>query len=174
MFLHYVLTRKDSDLLLKFFKAQFRVPTKNDWCSQVKQDLDELNIEDDFDNIKQMTKSQMSNLVKEAYKAKAFDDLLEKQLTYSKGGELVYGELKMRRYLKTNNINSSQAKLIFKFRARMVNVKGNFKGSHLNDLTCLLCCLGEPDSQLHLFFAINSPSSISYLTLFIKFLPPNI
>ena len=84
---------KDDDLLLKFFKAQLREPTKNDWCSQVKQDLDELNIEDDFDNIKQMTKSQMSNLVKEAYKAKAFDDLLEKQLTYSKRGKLVYVEL---------------------------------------------------------------------------------
>ena len=30
-FLRYILTRKDDDLLLKFFKAQNREPTKNDW-----------------------------------------------------------------------------------------------------------------------------------------------
>ena len=110
MFLHYILTRKKDDLLLKFFLAQLREPTKNDWCSQVKEDLDDLNIEDNFDNIKMMTTNQLSTIVKEAYKSKAFDDLLEQQLSYSKGEQLVYGELKMRRYLKTRNMNSNQAK----------------------------------------------------------------
>ena len=161
MFLHYILTRKKDDLLLSFFLAQLREPTNNDWCSQVKKDLDDLNIEDNFDNIKIMTKTQLSSIVKEAYKSKAFEDLLEQQLRYSKGEELVYGELNMRRYLKTKSINLNQAKIIFKFRSRMINVKGNFKGSHQNDMSCPLGCLGEPDSQMHLIFCDKLPGSIS-------------
>ena len=75
-----------------------REPTKSDWCSQVKIDLEEFGMEDDFDILKKMSKYKIKKIVKEAYKGKAFDDLLEKQVTYSKGNELVYGELKMREY----------------------------------------------------------------------------
>ena len=91
-FLHYILTRKEDDLLLRFFKAQLLAPTKMDWCSQVKTDMEEFDIEDDFDVLKKMSKYKMKKIVKEAYKRKAFDDLLEIQAAYSKGEELVYGK----------------------------------------------------------------------------------
>ena len=70
----------------------------------------------------------MSKLVKESYKSKAFDDLLYQQQQLSKGDNLIYGELKIRGYLKVQKIQPQQAKLIFKFRSRMVNVKQNYKG----------------------------------------------
>ena len=100
MFLHYILTRTEDELLTKFFRAQLREPTKNDWVSQIKDDLIDLDIEDDFDEIKNMTKAKFSKLVKDAYKEKAFDDLLLLQENHSKGSNLVYGELKMRRHFK--------------------------------------------------------------------------
>ena len=103
MFLWYILTRKEDDLLLRFFKAQCRKPSKNDWCQTVRKDLEDLEIEDDFDQLKKYSKDHLSKLVREAYKSKAFEDLLLKQENYSKGRNLMYGELKMRRYLKTRS-----------------------------------------------------------------------
>ena len=88
MFLHYILKRKEDDLLQKFFKAQMNNPVKTDWCTQVKLDLEEFGIEDDLEYLTTLSKYKMSKMVKEAYKGKAFDDLLEKQSTYSKGDEL--------------------------------------------------------------------------------------
>ena len=43
----------------------------------------------------------------------------------------------------------------------MVHVKGNFKGSYLNDMSCLLGCFGEPDTQMHLIFCEKLPGSIT-------------
>ena len=36
MFLHYILSRDENDLLAKFFEAQNLRPGKNDWCYTVK------------------------------------------------------------------------------------------------------------------------------------------
>ena len=52
MFLHYILKRKEDNLLLKFFKAQLNEPTKGDWCSQIKIDLEDFGIDVDFDYLK--------------------------------------------------------------------------------------------------------------------------
>ena len=126
-------------------------PVKTDWCTQVKIEMDELGIEDNFENLKTLSKYKMSKMVKEAYKSKAFDDLLEKQSTYSKGNELVYGEFKMRGYLSNQNIKSTNKKLIFSLRSRMFNVKQYYKGTNLFDMTCP-CCRTELDTQRHLIF----------------------
>ena len=45
MFLRYILTREDDDLLLKFFNAQMRDPCKNDWVLTVKEDLEKLDLD---------------------------------------------------------------------------------------------------------------------------------
>ena len=111
MFLHYILKRKEDDLLFKCFKAQYNEPTKGDWCSQIKMDLEEFGIDDDFNYLKKLSKYKMKKIIREAFKNNAFDDLLEKQMTYSKGNELVYGELKMRSYLKNQNINTKNKSL---------------------------------------------------------------
>ena len=75
-----------------------------------------------------MSKDKFSKIVKDAFKTKTFEDLLDRQLQYSKGSDLVYGTLQMRSYLKTNEISTNQAELIFKFRSRMINVKDKYKG----------------------------------------------
>ena len=70
MFLRYILTREDEDLLLKFFNAQNREPTKNDWVITVKEDLEKLEIDIDFEEIKSMSKYSWLKIVKEACKKK--------------------------------------------------------------------------------------------------------
>ena len=77
-------------------------------------------------------------MIRETYKSNAFDDLLEKQMAYSKGNELVYGELKIRSYLKNQNISTKNKKLVFALRSRMYDVKQNYKGTNLFDKSVLL------------------------------------
>ena len=95
-----------------------------------------------------MSKIVWRDKIKKAIKSKALEDLLEVQYTYSKGEHLVYGSLQMRSYFKSNAISTEQAKLIFKIRTRMINVKNNYRHSY-QDLTCPLKCK-EMDIQEHL------------------------
>ena len=123
-------------------------------------DLEEFGIDDDFNYLKKLSKYKMKKIIREAFKNNAFDDLLEKQMTYSKGNELVYGELKMRSYLKNQNINTKNKKLIFTLRSRMYDVKQNYKGTNLFDMTCP-CCFTEQDTQLHLIFCTKLTGNVT-------------
>ena len=161
MFLRYIMTRQENDLLNKFLKAQIREPTKNDWCLTVKKDLETFDFDNDFEIVKDFSKETLSSEIKKSCRSKAFDDLLLKKEGYSKGNNLEYGELKMRSYLKSEFINSNDAKTIFKFRSRMLNVKNNFRGSHQNNLNCPLGCPNQIDSQIHLIFCQNNEKSSS-------------
>ena len=66
-------------------------------------------------------------------------------------GKLIYSELKMQEYLQTNLLNTTQKKILYKLRVRMVNVSNNM-GAKLN---CPLCRVDSQvgqqlDSQEHL------------------------
>ena len=87
--------------------------------------------------------------MKEANRKKEFDDLLDKQGTYSKGSNLVYGKLQMREYLQSENLNINQKKLIFKIRTRMFFVKENYKLGKNKNMNCP-CCNKSEDTQNHL------------------------
>ena len=148
LFLHHIITRKEDTLIYKFFNAQCREPAKNDWSETVKRDMEELDLNYEFSDIKSLSKNVWLKRVKEACKSKAFEDLTDTQMEYSKGNNLGYGSLKMRGYLKTRDINKSQAILLFKIRTRMLNLKNNFKNGN-NDLSCKVCFQGV-DSQDHM------------------------
>ena len=69
----------------------------------------------------------------------------------SKGDNLVYKKISLQKYLKSNSINTSQAKLLFKIRSRMLHVKLNYKNMYKDKPTGFNCaiCGNEPESQLH-------------------------
>ena len=171
MFLHYILNRNPSDLLRRFFEAQCRQPLKNDWCETVKNDLISLNLNLDFETIRYLKKKKLSTILKKAIQTKSFEDLLEKQTSYSKGSNLSYGQFQMRSYFKSKIISTRQAKLVFQFRSRMVQVKENFKTNSQN-LLCP-CCLKEDDNQRHLIFCEkltkSQVSQIEYNSIFGNF-----
>ena len=156
-FLRYILSRKEDDLLLKFFMAQMREPSKNDWCQTVKDDLQEFQIELNFDQIKSLSKLKWKKIVQKAMRTKAFDDLIEKQTNYLKGEDLSYGKLEIRTYLLSKNINTSQKNLIFKIRTNMINVKSNYSHSYI-EFSCP-CCKIEEDTQEHMLTTCQSITS---------------
>ena len=61
-----------------------------------------------------MSKPVWLKIVKDACKTTAFEDLLDTKLSYSKGENLQYGELKMRSYFQTKFNNKNQAIQILK------------------------------------------------------------
>ena len=102
-FLHYILHEDEKSLIYQFLMAQSENPGKNDWVSTVTEDLQKLDIELSFEDIKKTSKLSFKQLVKERVKTKAFQYLTGVQKTHSKSINLKYSELKLQEYLEPNN-----------------------------------------------------------------------
>ena len=96
-------------MLSKFFKTQLKFPVRDDWTEQVKQDLQDFNIKEDFQWIKSMSKASFSKLVKRCGKEYALTELNKKKSTHSKLCNIEYDDLKLQAYLKCDNISVRQA-----------------------------------------------------------------
>ena len=134
----------ENELLAKIYKAQQRSPCKNDWCLQVKQDLVEFGILLSEKEIKATSKKRFKDIVKESCKRTALKYLLdEKAKVNRKMGKLSYSELKMQDYLQTNLLNTTQKKILYKLRVRMINVSNNMGVK----VQCFLCREDSADEQ---------------------------
>ena len=92
IFLHYLLTTGENEMMSKVFWAQWKNPAKNDWTEQVKDDLNLFKIEPD---LKQLAgKSQ--NVFKKFVKVKAaeyeFRRLMNIKQKHSKMDNLNYSK----------------------------------------------------------------------------------
>ena len=65
-------------------------------------------------------------------------DLLEKKASHSKMSKLNYTELKLQDIYKSVNINSFQAKNLYRWRTRTWDFRTNYKSKY-SDLKCPLC-----------------------------------
>ena len=63
-YLHYLVTLDESEMLYKFFIAQWENPVAFDWTSEVKKNLNEFGLSTDLEEIKKMSKNSLKNLVK--------------------------------------------------------------------------------------------------------------
>ena len=147
MFLHYILNRNKSSLISRVFWAQVKKPVSNDWVLIVKEDLEDLEIEEDLEDIANVSKKAWKEKVKEAVKKKSFNYLTDqiKQKGLSKLKDLHYSEFKLQAYLSGLGYPTVVKKFAFKIRSRMVPVGGNFGNKDL----CPLCNLRD-DDQRHL------------------------
>ena len=173
MFLHYLLNLKENEMLKLFFEAQVKFPAKGDWIHTVLKDIEDLEINMDLTEIQHTSKEKMKNIVKKAYKEKSFYDLINVKKSHSKIRVLNYTSLEIQEYLKINMKNST-AKLIFKLRTKMLDVKDNFRGTD-NNPQCNLCEIGHLDSQENLLICpklsenlenLGSDSDCKYSDLF--------
>ena len=144
-FLHYLANRKDDEMLKKFFQAQWRYPTSGDWTEQVKQDLEDFEIECDLDFLRSKSKESFTNIVKRKATEYALYTYLEKKNGHSKLDNLFYSCLSTQEYLTNSDLTVQQAQLIFKYRVRMANYSENFRG-YSGHTPCPLC-LAHLDSQ---------------------------
>ena len=149
-FLHHILHEKSDSLLYRFFEKQLEKRTKKDWASTVLKDLETLEINVNFEDIKKMKKSTFDDLLRQSTEHKVFKDLEKLKLSHSKVDHLMHKSLQMRNYLMPNesDANVEEKQLIFKLRCRMTDTKVNFKGLY-NTYECDICKI-EEESQEHI------------------------
>ena len=140
---------------LDFFKAQLRNPSKGDWTEIVKKDLVDFEIFESFDQIAKLSTNVFKKKAATACKKYAFQKLIndKNSADKSKGRNLTYSKFKTMNYLISGQLSPQEAKLMFKLRSRMLNVKGNFKNKYLNNdtfLQCQKCLSGILESQEHI------------------------
>ena len=134
MYLHEILNRSEDGMLYRFFEAQLKNPVKNDWTEQVKDDLEYLELNYSFDQIKKLKRETFSKKVKNQIKKMALKEMIKvipseenkNKRLLSKMEKLEYSELKLQDYFKNKNINTNLARQIFRYRTRMITIGANF------------------------------------------------
>ena len=76
IYLHYILKLDNSEMLSRFFHAQWGNPVKSDWATEVKENLIELGLPTSLPVIKAMSKNAFKNLVKKHAKKFEFQRFL--------------------------------------------------------------------------------------------------
>ena len=150
MYLYYLLQLEECEMLSQFFYAQWNNPCKDDWTTMIQKDLDDLQINLNIDEIKSYSWSRFKDLVQKHCDKAAFEHLSELKSTHSKMSNTKYEKLHMQPYLHDKSFHSGDARILFRFRTRMVRVRANYKAMYDNgDTLCPLCSTGE-DTQEHL------------------------
>ena len=138
IYLHYLVTRKETEMLAQFFRTQWNQPSKGDWTETVKKDLDKFGIVEDFEYIKSKSKESFKKMVKVKAKEYALTILTEKQQTHSKMENIYYSEIKPQKYFSLENAKIEEVRNIFRYRVRMAPFWGNYKGNKEYEV-CPLC-----------------------------------
>ena len=149
-FLYYILQQENESLLSKVFQSQLENPTPKDWITTVKKDLEEINVNIQFFQIKKMKKDEFSNLIKRKIEAYALKELENIKSKHSKVNMIKHRILTMQNYLKPNelNIKKEHSQLIFRLRCQVTNTKENMKNMY-DDHTCHACGQ-ERENQIHI------------------------
>ena len=144
-FLQYLLKLPKDDMLSRVFYCQWMDKNEHDWTEQVKADLEEFNLPNDLHYIEKKSVFSWKNIVRKRAKEVEFEKMVEIKETKneSKLKSLKYEKLEKQDYL--TNLDVKLAKTAFRFRTRMAQFGGNFKGQGPLE-PCPLC--GEhPDLQ---------------------------
>ena len=144
-YIHYLLQQGEEKMLGRFFKAQMNNPSKADWILTVRQDLTDLNIDDNMNAIKQLSKTQIKKIVKEKSVELAKKVLFSRKECLSKLRHLNYTDLQAQSYLTLSGFRFDEVRTIFLYRVRMYDFGENYRGSKASSICPL--CNGHPDRQ---------------------------
>ena len=147
--------------------------SENDWTNQVKEDLSDFAISDDFSIIKSKSINSFKKLVKVQAAKYELARLLKVKSPHTKMDNLSYNKLELQEYLKLKNCNSAQAKIMFRYRCRMANFGENFRGPR-GPQVCPLCS-NHLDNQQQSFVCPKVKESVEvkveYSNIFRKNIP---
>ena len=147
LYFKYILEESEDSLLRKFLKLQLDEPTRGDWASRCLIDLKELRISEPLTEIKKMTKTKFTNILKTSLAENALQYLREKQK--SKGKEIEYSRIEMAEYLDPGNENLTivDKQKLFSIRNRMVEIESNFPKKEGK----AKCVCGKEEEMKHLY-----------------------
>ena len=132
------MKRSNSELTKKILLAQKKNNLKGDFFTQVKEDMENLDVTDidilirSDENLKIFLSTQV--------RLAAYAFLMEKAIGHSKVREDLYKDLASSNYFHSSKITPDLAKILFQFRTRMYDVRNNFRNKYINEsLNCKLC-----------------------------------
>ena len=137
-YLHYLLKRKEDEMLYTFFVTQLYNPTHGDWTEQVKVDCADFRIPFNLEYMQGKSTESFKKMVKTKAEEYSLDKFCEKKEKHSKMSNLQYTELKTKEYLNTPGITTDEVLNIFKWRVRMAPLGENFRGNQPL-VVCPLC-----------------------------------
>ena len=137
-------------MIFKFLETQLNSRRAKDWITQVLKDIDNLELNLNLDDVKEMKKSKLKTILNKAVKEKTFERLNKLKENHSKVSHLKHYKLEMQRYLKSSKekMKQEEAQTIFKLRSRVTDVKINSRGKY-ETLECEVC-KEEEESQNHI------------------------
>ena len=163
MYLWHVLSRDESELISRVYRAQECNSSRFDWFTQVHSDLIELNITLSDVDIQQYSKNQFKCYVDKKILEKRKSYLLSLQSQHSKSKYLCFGD-KPSEFLSDPRFTRKQVEILLALRAKNIETKENFKNKHKDtDMWCILCRLFSCTTQHILDFPIiRGRSQITY------------
>ena len=145
MFYWTILNKSNKELVKKVFTIQNIAPIKNDWCMQIKSDLELCNINLSEAEISTMKKEHFKALVKEKIREQARLYLVSLKDSHTKSKHLDE-TFTLQPYLKNNSLTIDEKHLLFKYRTYTYNCKANYKWNY-PDTKCSFC--NSDDTQEH-------------------------
>ena len=102
--------------------------------------------------------------------------LLELKSTHTKLDTLVYTDLSLQKYLKSDDIPVYEAKNLFRYRVKVADLKENY-GNRFEDKVCPLCSI-HMDTLTHSVQCVTVKDSVSikgnYSDIYKEVIPRNI
>jgi hypothetical protein len=146
-FLKYILDQEEESMIHKFLTLQIENPTRFDWASTCVKDLNDLEIQLSFSDIKNMTENGYKEIVRKKCSEYAYKYLMNKRGT--KGSEIEYKELKMSEYLLPNNqLTIEEQRTCFGMRNGMIDIPANFSTKKENKAKCIC---KEKEDMRHIY-----------------------
>ena len=144
LFLKNILDEDEKCRVFRFFQLQLEHPSKNDWVSNCKDDLKQLEILESFDQIRKMSRSDFKQILKTKIRIHALQYLLGKR--GSKGKQICYDKLEMAEYLLPHNkeMNNIEKQNTFSIRNGMVELPDNYGKVET-------CICGKKEDMKHVY-----------------------
>ena len=149
IYLHYLATRDQSEMLYKVFISQWKYPVKDDWTEEAKTNLEELGIDLTLEQLKLKSINSFKRMVKTKTKEYTLNYLLDLKEKHSKMDDLSYSNLKLQNYLKDSDKSVAEIQNLYRYRTRVAKYKENMKNSYTNTSKACPLCLLQPDTQQH-------------------------
>ena len=141
MFLKHILDKDSTDPVAQMYNKMYKFQNEPNWVNNVFELRSRYSLPLNDMNMKSMTRNDWKIFVKNRVKACAFEELLFQFSSNRKTNQLSYKRLEAQNYL--TSLGSSEARIIFKVRVRMLDLKTNFKRKYDLDLSCPFCLEGE-------------------------------
>ena len=146
LFLKYILEQPEQSNVKRMFELQLEMPSRGDWASTCKKDLNYLQIGLSLEEIRNISKRKYSTILKDKTREFALKYLLEKR--GSKGKEIQFSNLEMADYLLPfNNCLTIDEKCeLFAVKNRMIDIPNNFSSKSEHKCEC-----GEIETMSHIY-----------------------